>query len=74
MAAPRRNLDVAAIRRARLEQGGTLRQVAQQFGCAASTVAYHSRGVVLEGGHVIAGHGRSEISAGPVQKPTSTSL
>lgn len=58
-----RKLDGDAIRRRRAA-GETVREVAEAYGCSTATVSYHaSRGTVLEGGDVVAGHGRSEISA-----------
>lgn len=62
MAAQRRDLDIAAMRRARAK-GATYREVAATFGVSTGTAWNRTRGVVLEGGHVVAGHGRSEISA-----------
>jgi transposase len=60
MAAQRSDLDGAAMRRARA-QGATFRQIAAEFGVSTATAFNRTRGTVLEGGHVVAGHGRSEI-------------
>jgi hypothetical protein len=57
---PDRALDVDGMRRARA-QGATLRKIATDFNVSPTTVMNHTRGIVLEGGDVVAGHGRSEI-------------
>jgi hypothetical protein len=62
MAAQRRDLDTSAMR-ARRAAGATYRQIAREFGVSPATAFNRSRGAVLEGGHVVAGHGHSEISA-----------
>lgn len=59
MAAQRRDLDIAAMRRARAE-GATYRDIAATFRVSTGTAWNRTRGVVLEGGHVVAGHGATE--------------
>lgn len=67
MVAKRSDIDVTEIRSARAA-GLTFADLADKFGCSVGTAHklagdVTSRGVVLEGGHVVAGHGRSVVEA-----------